>query len=185
MVVVLATPFPPDPSVVESDDESNALVVSLLLPGLAGSTVDGALGLLAAPPLKLESCSEAFGFLLGRPPLSKSSLVDSDDESNALVVSLLLPGLAGSAVDDARGPCAAAPLMPESCGEVSGFLLVKPPPPISSVVDSDDESNALVVSLLLPGLTGSTIDDARVLCAVLCAVSPVLPETCCVASGLV
>ena len=126
MVVVLATPFPPDPSVVDSDDESNALVVSLLLPGLAGSTVDGALGLLAAPPLKPESCSEAFGFLLGRPPLSKSSLVDSDDESNALVV-----------------------------------------------------------SLLLPGLTGSTIDDARVLCAVLCAVSPVLPETCCVASGLV
>ena len=185
MVVVLATPFPPDPSVVDSDDESNALVVSLLLPGLAGSAVDDARGPCAAAPLMPESCGEVSGFLLVKPPPPISSVVDSDDESNALVVSLLLPGLAGSAVDDARGPCAAAPLMPESCGEVSGFLLVKPPPPISSVVDSDDESNALVVSLLLPGLTGSTIDDARVLCAVLCAVSPVLPETCCVASGLV
>ena len=64
-------------------------------------------------------------------------------------------------------------------------VLATPFPPDPSVVDSDDESNALVVSLLLPGLTGSAIDDARVLCAVLCAVSPVLPETCCVASGLV
>ena len=123
--------------------------------------------------------------VLATPFPPDPSVVDSEDAPNVVAVLLLLPGLAGSAVDDARGPCAAAPLMPESCGEVSGFLLVKPPPPISSVVDSDDESNALVVSLLLPGLAGSTVDDARVLCAVLCAVSPVLPETCCVASGLV
>ena len=41
-------------------------------------------------------------------------MVDSDDESNALVVSLLLPGLAGSTVDDASGLCAVRPLTPES-----------------------------------------------------------------------
>ena len=42
-------------------------------------------------------------------------MVDSDDESNALVVSLLLPGLAGSTVDDANGLCAVRPyLTPES-----------------------------------------------------------------------
>ena len=70
MVVVLATPFPPDPSVVDSEDAPNVVAVLLLLPGLAGSAGDGALGLLAAPPLKPESCSEAFGFLLGRPPPS-------------------------------------------------------------------------------------------------------------------
>ena len=185
MIVVLATPFPPDPSVVDSEDAPNVVAVLLLLPGLAGSAGDGALGLHAAPPQKPESCGAAFGFLLGKPPSFISSVVDSEVIIITVSVSLLLPGLAGSTVDGARGSCAAAPLKPESCGEVFDFLLVKPPPPISSVVDSDVALIVVSVSLLLPGPAGSTVDDARVLCAVLCAVSPVLPETCCVASGLV
>ena len=110
MVVVLATPFPPDPSVVDSEDAPNVVAVLLLLPGLAGSAGDGALGLRAAPPPKPESCGEAFSFLLEKPPPFKSSVVDSEVIIIVVSVSLLLPGLAGSAVDDARGSCAAAPL---------------------------------------------------------------------------